>query len=531
MPPGITGSLVEASAKELGKPSVVASLQLGLATPIASPFVMVLPIDCALNSAGWNEALRFARVAKETSDQSDNQGLSPSPTPSGRSRLGGPPDKIIWAVFPKRYAAHDSGIALACSAWFQNHLIAPVLGVHCWTNVFLVPAAAMGSAFQLQGFLEDLGANRRLIDQYGRPHRFVSQAIVSARRYLRRGPLTQILANIRIYTRYILGRKGSHIDALRQLHDGDSARHMKAGLQDTPSIVQRATPGRRTWLIGAFAAAALVIVGVRLIGSNKEGQTRVGDTLPENSFALRITGSSTLSPLVLEWAEAFMHRHPGSRIDVESGGSARGISDVLAKRASLGMVSRSRRPEDGALVFHEIARDGVAVIVQSQNPLTTLSRHTLQQIYSGAINDWNQVPGSKLQGPIGLIHKADGRSTLEVFLEFTGLDASQIVPALVVGDNQHAIRSLESWPLGIAYVSAGEALASAARGSNIRVVALDEVAPDQESIASGHYSFVRGLSLVHAPDPDPATVAFLAFIQTTAPQASLRGVGFVPTRL
>src|SRR6187455_2792351 len=55
---------------------------------------------------------------------------------------------------------------------------------------------------------------------------------------------------------------------------------------------------------------------------------------------LVLTGSSTIAPLAQELGKAFEKKHPGVKVDVQSGGSDRGITDTRGGEANLGMVSR-----------------------------------------------------------------------------------------------------------------------------------------------------------------------------------------------
>jgi hypothetical protein len=203
LPSTINAQLVVAdktTPTELDRPSVVASLELGLQQKVTSPMLMVCPIDCILSPAAWTELLAYAQKNATGSEQ----------------RRG----RKFWAVFPKSYAGESASLPLRCSAWIQNQVIAPFFGIHCWTNLFVVPTAALTLAFQRHGFLEDLRANKELLRRYGRPHRFKSLALVSPRRYLRRGALTQIRINIIIYLRYVFGRYDSSAENLRRMHDG-----------------------------------------------------------------------------------------------------------------------------------------------------------------------------------------------------------------------------------------------------------------------------------------------------------------------
>ena len=65
-----------------------------------------------------------------------------------------------------------------------------------------------------------------------------------------------------------------------------------------------------------------------------------------DSGRLQLTGSSTMGPLLAQIAERFEKLHPGVRIDVQTGGSSRGISDAARGLADIGMSSRELKPSE-----------------------------------------------------------------------------------------------------------------------------------------------------------------------------------------
>ena len=76
---------------------------------------------------------------------------------------------------------------------------------------------------------------------------------------------------------------------------------------------------------------------------------------------LVITGSSTISPLMADLAEQF-ETQSGIQVDVQSGGSGRGISDARQGLADFGMVSRALKTDEQDLTAHLIGRDGIAMM-------------------------------------------------------------------------------------------------------------------------------------------------------------------------
>lgn len=73
---------------------------------------------------------------------------------------------------------------------------------------------------------------------------------------------------------------------------------------------------------------------------------------------LLITGSSSVAPLAAEVAKRFEQQNKGVRIDVQSGGSSRGIADARNGLADIGMVSRALKSDETDLQAHTVALDG-----------------------------------------------------------------------------------------------------------------------------------------------------------------------------
>ncbi|MFX8067301.1 substrate-binding domain-containing protein, partial [Acinetobacter baumannii] len=88
---------------------------------------------------------------------------------------------------------------------------------------------------------------------------------------------------------------------------------------------------------------------------------------------ITVTGSSTLAPVLLEMAKAYEAKTPNVRVDVQTGGSSKGLADARSGKADIGMVSRARRPDETDLQWTLVANDGLAIIVHKSNPLDALS--------------------------------------------------------------------------------------------------------------------------------------------------------------
>lgn len=243
---------------------------------------------------------------------------------------------------------------------------------------------------------------------------------------------------------------------------------------------------------------------------------------------LTITGSSTVAPLVAELAKRYEATHPEVRIDVQSGGSSRGIADVRAGLAQLGMVSRALKADEADLKAATIARDAVAVVVHASNPLAGLSRAQLRSIYAGEAKSWSAVGGAAQ--PITVVSKAAGRSTLELFLDYSGLPAAGIKASVVIGENEHALKTVAGNPQAIAYVSIGAAESAVAQGQAIKILALDGVAASSKLLRSGTVPMTRPLNVVSVGAPKDLAAGFLHFAVLPQNHDLIERFHFVPAQ-
>ncbi len=245
----------------------------------------------------------------------------------------------------------------------------------------------------------------------------------------------------------------------------------------------------------------LLVAGLLLAGCGE----RDHDTLI-------LTGSSTVAPPLSDIAADFEAANPGVRVDIQSGGSSRGIVDVRRGTADLGMSSRDLRADEDDLLSHLVARDGISLLVHRANPVTNLSDEQVRKLFRGEIPNWSEL--GDFDAPVTIVHKGEGRATLEVFLEHFQLNNGEVKPDLIVGENQQGIRSVAGNRGAIGYVSIGAATHEAESGTPIRSLAIDGVTPDADTVARGDYPLTRNLILVSNGPPEGLLADFLTFVHS-----------------
>lgn len=241
---------------------------------------------------------------------------------------------------------------------------------------------------------------------------------------------------------------------------------------------------------------------------------------------LVLTGSSTVAPLALEIGKRFEQHNPGVRVDVQSGGSSRGVADAGSGLADIGMVSRALKPEENNLVAYTIAMDGVGVILHSKNPLQSLTDEQIKAIYTGQITNWKELGGQDMR--ITVVNKAEGRSTLELFLHHFKLKNSEIKARVVIGDNPQGIKTVAGNPGAIGYVSVGAAEYEAAQGTPVKLLPMAGVAATVANVRAGRFPLSRPLNLVTQGEANGLAKRFLDFAGSNAVHDLVEAQFFVP---
>lgn len=106
---------------------------------------------------------------------------------------------------------------------------------------------------------------------------------------------------------------------------------------------------------------------------------------------IELVGSTSVTPVLEQLAEVYSEL-TGVKVNIQSTGSSAGIQAALEGTADFGMSSRAlSEAEDEKLESSIIAQDTIAVIVNPDNPLTSLSLEDIRGIFIGGIEDWSQV--------------------------------------------------------------------------------------------------------------------------------------------
>ena len=199
-------------------------------------------------------------------------------------------------------------------------------------------------------------------------------------------------------------------------------------------------------------------------------------------------GSTSMNKVIGALGEAF-EADTGITVSYNATGSGAGIQAVFEGRCDIGLSSRRLKDEEKAKGLEEtiLAYDGIAIIVNSENPVNGLDLETIAKIYTGEITNWKEVGGNDRQ--IVLIGREAGSGTRDGFESITGTEGKCKYRQELTSTGD-VITSVASNADAIGYAS----LASVK--DTVKAVTVGGVVPSEETVKNGTYVVQRPFVLV-----------------------------------
>lgn len=126
------------------------------------------------------------------------------------------------------------------------------------------------------------------------------------------------------------------------------------------------------------------------ISSNENAQPYTATNL---NGTITIAGSTSVAPVMEVLADDYMKLNGGVTIEIQQTGSSAGITSTIEGVCDIGMASRELKDSETSqgVSSQVIAIDGIAIIVNNNNTVDTLSAEQIKDIYTGAITTWSEV--------------------------------------------------------------------------------------------------------------------------------------------
>lgn len=233
-------------------------------------------------------------------------------------------------------------------------------------------------------------------------------------------------------------------------------------------------------------------------------------------------GSTSMEKVINSLGESFMAMNKDVKFTYNPTGSGSGIQAVSEGRCDIGLSSRALKDDEKAsgLVETVVALDGIAIVVNPENPVSDLDVDTIAKIYTGEITNWKDVGGNDAE--IVLIGREAGSGTRDGFESITDTkDACQYRQELTsTGD---VINTVSQNPDAIGYASLS------AVGDSVKALTVGGVEATEATVKDGSYVVQRPFVLVtkEGTKLSPAAQAFFDYALSADAASIIAAAGAV----
>lgn len=270
---------------------------------------------------------------------------------------------------------------------------------------------------------------------------------------------------------------------------------------------------RKMKKLTSVMVAAVLVIGIL-----------AGCTDNREPSSVATDGSTSMEKVIGALGESFMNE-TGISFTYNPTGSGSGIKAVREGRCDIGLSSRALKDEEKEAGLNEtiLAYDGIAVIVNPQNPVSDLSLETIAGIYKGEITNWAEIGGNDAE--IVIIGREAGSGTRDGFESITGTEevCKYRQELTSTGD---VITTVSRNPDAIGYASV------ASVKDTVKAVTVGGISPEEENIRNGSYLLQRPFVIVTKADTELSEAAqkFFDYITSSDAEELILGAGVVPAK-
>ena len=260
------------------------------------------------------------------------------------------------------------------------------------------------------------------------------------------------------------------------------------------------------------------VLAVFLLAGCGSQSTDNGDTSNDTQTAsvagtVATDGSTSMEKVIGALGESFMQKYEGTTFTYNPTGSGSGIQAVSEGRCDIGLSSRALKDDEkaGGLTETVLAYDGIAIIVNPENPVADLDTETIAKIYTGEITNWKDVGGNDAE--IVLIGREAGCGTRDGFESITKTE-DECAYRQELTSTGDVITAVSQNPNAIGYAS----LASVK--DSVKALSVGGVTPSEDTVKDGSYVIQRPFVLVTKEGTALSATAQAFFDYVTSPEAA-----------
>lgn len=243
----------------------------------------------------------------------------------------------------------------------------------------------------------------------------------------------------------------------------------------------------------------------------------------ELSGTVNTNGSTSMEDVMGTLIEAFKEVQPGVTVNYTGSGSGAGITGAQEGTCDIGLASRDLKEDETGVSQITVAKDGIAIIVNPENPVSDLSIEQIAALATGATANWSEVGGNDAE--VVFMGREAGSGTRDGFESITGTEEACVYQNEYTSTGE-VVAGVASNPNAIGYAS----LSAVEGDDTVKILTVGGVAPSEETVLDGTYAIQRPFVFATRTDEALSDAAQAFFDWATSEDANslIESAGAVP---
>ena len=243
----------------------------------------------------------------------------------------------------------------------------------------------------------------------------------------------------------------------------------------------------------------------------------------ELSGTVNTNGSTSMEDVMGTLIEAFKEVQPGVTVNYTGSGSGAGITGAQEGTCDIGLASRDLKEDETGVSQITVAKDGIAIIVNPENPVSDLSIEQIAALATGTTANWSEVGGNDAQ--VVFMGREAGSGTRDGFESITGTEEACVYQNEYTSTGE-VVAGVASNPNAIGYAS----LSAVEGDDTVKILTVGGVAPSEETVLDGTYEIQRNFNFIinDSTALSDAAQAFVDWATSTEASDLIAGAGAVP---
>ncbi|MHB8170683.1 MAG: phosphate ABC transporter substrate-binding protein [Thermincolia bacterium] len=277
-------------------------------------------------------------------------------------------------------------------------------------------------------------------------------------------------------------------------------------------------------MVGLLGVAVVGCGGTGKDGAESQKPAEQNQPAEQLSGSITLVGSDSMQNVVGLLAEKFEEKNPEVKIDVQGGGSGASFEPVRTGVAQIGLVSRPLKDEEKDFTAIEMAKDGIAIVVNKNNPVSDLTKEQIAKIYAGEITNWKELGGADKK--INVIAREAGSGTTGAFEDIVMKSAKKEIAAAVQRINQsEGIRAtVANSEEAIGFFSLYLA------DESVKALKVEGSEATEENVKNGSYPVSRPFNYTYKTEPEGLAKVFIDFTLSDEGQAIVTEEGLITVK-